>query len=98
FNVASANVSVGDAASAVAAITGARIVERHDGADPRSYAMDTRKLMAVAGGWWRPRGIDASVRDLVAQYRATGLSAAEVDARRYHRLAQFRSRLSRVAP
>ena len=98
YNVASANVSVGEAAAAVAALTGARIVERHDGADPRSYAMDTGKLAGVAGGWWRPRSLEVSVRDLVSHYRAIGLTAADVESRRYHRLAQFRSRFARVEP
>jgi nucleoside-diphosphate-sugar epimerase len=98
YNVASANISVGEAAAAVAALTGARIVERHDGADPRNYAMDTGKLVGVAGGWWRPRGLETSIRDLVSHYHVIGLSAADVETRRYHRIAQFRARLACVEP
>jgi nucleoside-diphosphate-sugar epimerase len=90
YNLAATNVSVGDAARIVARATGARIVERHDAADPRDYAMDTAKLSALAGSWWTPRPLEESVRDLVAHYRATGLTAADVATRRYHRIVQFR--------
>jgi len=91
YNVATTNVSVGDAAAIVSRVTGAKIVERHDGADPRNYAMDTTKLAALAGGWWHPRPLEDSVRDIVAHFRATGLTAEDVATRRYHRIVQFRA-------
>lgn len=96
FNVAAANVSVGEAAALVARATGARIVERYDGADPRDYAMDTDRL-AAAAPWWRPRALDRSVEDLAAFVRRSGMSAEDVRARRYHRLTQYRSRVATPA-
>lgn len=91
FNVASANTSVGEAAALVADLSGARVVERHDGADPRDYAMDTSKLGSLAAGWWRPRPLEASVRDLLRHFRETGLTPADVATRKYHRLAQYQA-------
>ena len=91
YNVASTNVSVGDAAALVAAATGARIVERHNGADPRDYAMDTTRLAGLLGMPWRTRPLAASVDDLVQHFRTIGLSAADVVSRRYHRIVQYQA-------
>jgi len=90
YNVAGANVSVGDAAALVARATNADIVEQHDGADARNYAMDTARLMARAGEWWHPRALDVSVRDLVLHYGAMRLTSRDVRERRYHRIVQYR--------
>jgi nucleoside-diphosphate-sugar epimerase len=92
FNVASANVTVGEAAALVADATGARVVERHDGADPRDYAMDTSKLEGLVGTTWRRHPLSESIADLVRHYRDTGLSANDVATRRYHRIVQYRLR------
>jgi nucleoside-diphosphate-sugar epimerase len=88
YNVASHNMSVGTAAALVARLTGATVVERHDGADPRDYAMDTRRLAASAP-WWRPRPLEDSARDLITYYRETGLTRGDVATRRFHRIAQY---------
>ena len=90
FNVASANMSIGDAAGLVSRATGAPVVERHDGADPRDYAMATGKLEGASGTWWRPRSLDRSVRDLIDHYTQIGLTRDDVATRRYHRIAQYR--------
>ncbi|HEV8228654.1 MAG TPA: SDR family oxidoreductase, partial [Candidatus Limnocylindria bacterium] len=92
YNVAAANISVGEAARLVARMSGAGVVERYDRADPRNYAMDVSKLMRLVGAWWRPRSLEASITDLVADYRDIGLTASEVATRRYHRVGQFLSR------
>ena len=92
YNVAGMNVSVGAAAGIVSGITGSRVVARYDSADPRDYAMDVGRLARVAP-WWTPRALDASVRDLVAHYRAIGLTTGDVRSRRYHRLAQYQDRV-----
>jgi nucleoside-diphosphate-sugar epimerase len=89
YNVASANITVGDAAKVVAAATGAAVVERHNGADPRDYAMDTSLLRRVVGSAWRQRSLEGSVDDLVHHFRAIGLSPADVTSRRYHRIVQY---------
>ncbi|HYR93813.1 MAG TPA: NAD(P)-dependent oxidoreductase [Methylomirabilota bacterium] len=89
YNSAATNTSVGEAAALVSELTSARLVERHDGVDPRDYAMDTSRLRALVGSWWKPRPLAASVRDLVAHYREIGLTAHDVSSRRYHRLAQY---------
>ena len=91
YNVAAANITVGEAAALVAAATGASVVERHDGADPRDYAMDTQRLFRVRPAW-RPRPLAASVADLVAHYREIGITAHDVTSRRYHRIVQFAAR------
>jgi nucleoside-diphosphate-sugar epimerase len=91
YNVASANVTVGDAAKVVAVATGAQIIERHNGADPRDYAMDTSLLRRVVGSSWRQRSLEGSVEDLVRHFRVIGLTAADVASRRYHRIVQFQS-------
>jgi nucleoside-diphosphate-sugar epimerase len=93
-NVAAANVSVGEAAALVARATGAEIVERHDGADPRNYAMATTKLAALAGTWWHPRPLDASIRDLIWHYGEIRLTAREVRERSLHRIVQYRMAVS----
>ena len=61
FNSAATNISVGETAELVARITGARVTERHDGADPRNYAMNTTKLVMVLsiGSLNRPWPSDA---------------------------------------
>jgi dTDP-D-glucose 4,6-dehydratase len=89
YNVAGANVSVGDAAALVARATGAEIVEKHDGADARNYAMDTARLMRLVGDWWHPRALDVSVRDLVFHYGGMRLTSRDVRERRYHRIVQY---------
>ncbi len=91
YNVAACNISVGEAAALVSAMTGAEVVERHGGADPRDYAMDTSRLRGVAG-WWSTRTLESSVADLIVHYREIGLTACDVTSRRYHRIAQFRQR------
>ncbi|OLD33805.1 MAG: hypothetical protein AUI44_00075 [Chloroflexi bacterium 13_1_40CM_2_67_6] len=98
YNSAAANISVGEAAALVARITGATIVERHDGADPRNYAMDTSRLDGVVGSWWHPRPLEDSIRDLLVHYRQCRLTAADVTTRRYHRIIQYRSRPSYLQP
>jgi nucleoside-diphosphate-sugar epimerase len=92
FNSAAQNVSVGEAAALVARATGATVIERHRGSDPRDYAMDTSKLAAVVGSWWRPRSLEASIDDLIVHYRQSRLTARDVATRRYHRIAQYRTR------
>jgi dTDP-4-dehydrorhamnose reductase len=89
YNVAATNITVGDAARLVARLTAASVEERHDGADPRDYAMDTSRLRAVAGEWWRTRSLEQSVRDLVAHYRQCRLTQRDVATRRYHRIVQY---------
>lgn len=91
YNVASANVTVGEAADLVARITGAKIVARYGEADMRSYAMNTTKLERSVGSWWRPRPLAESVADLVRHYREIRLTAADVASRRYHRIAQYKA-------
>ena len=91
FNAAATNLSVSDAARLVAEMTGARVIEHHDGADPRDYAMDTSKLVNLVGSWWQPRPLQVSVRDLIDYYREIGLTAHDVATRRFHRLAQYRT-------
>jgi hypothetical protein len=96
YNSAAGNTSVGEAAQLVARITGARIIERHDGADPRNYAMNTSKLEGAVGTWWDPRPLEASVRDLIVHYRQCKLTAHDVMTRRYHRIVQYRARAARL--
>jgi nucleoside-diphosphate-sugar epimerase len=94
FNAAALNMSVGDAAELVARVTGATVIERHQGSDPRDYAMDTSKLAGLAGSWWHPRPLEDSVRDLITHYRQSRLTARDVETRRYHRIVQYRMRSS----
>jgi len=89
YNVASHNISVGEAARLVAERTGAELVERHDGADARNYAMATDKLAAIAP-WWRPRSLAAAIDDLIWHYGKMRLSSRDVNDRKYHRLVQYR--------
>jgi len=98
YNSAAANISVGEAAALVARITGASVVERHDGADPRNYAMDTSRLDRVVDSWWHPRPLEESIRDLLVHYRQCRLTALDVTTRRYHRIVQYRSRPSHLQP
>jgi nucleoside-diphosphate-sugar epimerase len=91
YNVAATNMSVGEAAGLVAGMTRARIVERHDGADPRNYAMDTARLDLIAASWWHPRDLGVSIADLITYYQSIGLTADDVASRRYHRIAQYRA-------
>ena len=95
YNAAASNIAVGEAAQLVAGITGATVVERHHGADPRNYAMDTSRLEAIAG-WWRPRPLASSVRDLIDHYREIGLTARDITTQRYHRITQYRARIATV--
>lgn len=97
YNSAARNISVGEAADLVARATGAKIIERHHGSDPRDYAMDTSKLSRMVGSWWHPRPLDASVDDLIVHYRESRLSTRDVETRRYHRIVQYRLRASREA-
>jgi len=94
YNVAGGNVSVGEAAALVARATSAEIVEKHDGADPRNYAMTTTKLVALAGAWWHPRPLETSIRDLISHYGAIRLNSRDVRERRYHRIVQYRMAVS----
>jgi nucleoside-diphosphate-sugar epimerase len=96
YNSAALNMSVGEAADLVARATGATVIERHHGSDPRDYAMDTSKLARVAGAWWHPRPLENSVRDLIAHYGQSRLTARDVATRRYHRIVQYRMRSSLV--
>ena len=98
FNSAATNVSVGEAAEVVARITGARVTERHDGADPRNYAMNTTKLDCVVDAWWRPRPLEDSIADLMVHYRQCKLTARDVATRRYHRIVQYRTRGALLQP
>ena len=95
YNAAATNVAVGEAAQLVAGVTGATIVERHHGADPRNYAMDTSRLQGIAE-WWDPRPLASSVRDLMDHYREIGLTARDVTTRRYHRITQYREHIAMV--
>ena len=97
FNVASSNMSVGDAAALVARATGAEIVEQHDGADARNYAMDVSKLRARIGDGWQPRSLEASVNDLMFHYAKMRLTTVDVRERRYHRLVQYRLAVSETS-
>jgi len=90
FNVASTNMSVGDAATLVARATGAEIVEQHGGADARDYAMDTAKVRERLGDVWQPRSLEDSVNDLLFHYAKMRLTSVDVRDRRYHRLVQYR--------
>ena len=94
YNSAALNVSVGEAADLVARVTGATVIERHRGSDPRDYAMDTSKLDLIAGSWWHPRPLEDSVLDLITHYRQSRLTARDVVTRRYHRIVQYRMRTS----
>jgi nucleoside-diphosphate-sugar epimerase len=94
YNSAALNMSVGEAADLVARVTGATVIERHQGSDPRDYAMDTSKLALVAGSWWHPRSLEDSVRDLITHYQQSRLTARDVVTRRYHRIVQYRMRSS----
>jgi nucleoside-diphosphate-sugar epimerase len=94
YNSAALNMSVGDAADLVARVTGARVIERHQGSDPRDYAMDTTKVARVVGSWWHPRSLEDSVGDLIVHYRQSRLTPRDVVTRRYHRIVQYRSRAS----
>ena len=96
YNVASANMTVGEAGALVSAATGARVVERHDGADPRDYAMNTDRLRSLVGAGWTTRALADSVADLVAHYRAIGLTAEDVRTRRYHRIVQYQQQPARA--
>jgi dTDP-4-dehydrorhamnose reductase len=96
YNSAALNISVGEAAALVARVTGARIIERHHGSDPRDYAMDTSKLAHLVSSWWHPRPLEDSVDDLIVHYRQSRLTARDVATRRYHRIAQYRTRSSRL--
>jgi nucleoside-diphosphate-sugar epimerase len=96
YNAAARNISVGEAADLVARVTGANVIERHRGSDPRDYAMDTAKLANVVGSWWHPRPLEVSVNDLIVHYRQSRLTARDVVTRRYHRIAQYQARSSRV--
>jgi nucleoside-diphosphate-sugar epimerase len=89
YNVASENVSVGAVARLVAQRTGAELVERHDGADARDYAMDTSRLQAIAP-WWRPRSLAVAIDDLIWHYGKMRLTSHDVSERKYHRLVQYR--------
>ena len=94
YNSAALNMSVGEAADLVARVTGATVIERHHGSDPRDYAMDTSKLALIAGSWWHPRPLEDSVHDLITHYRQSHLTARDVVTRRYHRIVQYRIRSS----
>ena len=94
YNSAALNMSVGEAAELVARVTGARVIERHQGSDPRDYAMDTSKLDRIARPWWAPRSLEDSIGDLIVHYRQCRLTARDVVTRRYHRLVQYRARTS----
>jgi hypothetical protein len=58
--------------------------------------MDTAKLANVVGSWWHPRPLEVSVNDLIVHYRQSRLTARDVVTRRYHRIAQYQARSSRV--
>ena len=92
YNSAATNLSVGEAAALVARITSSRVIERHDGADPRNYSMDTRKLERIVNTWWHPRPLEESVSDLMLHYQQCKLTASDVTSRRYHRIVQYRTR------
>ena len=92
YNSAATNLSVGEAAALVARITSSRVIERHDGADPRNYSMDTRRLERIVNTWWHPRALEESVGDLMLHYRQCKLTAGDVTSRRYHRIVQYRTR------
>ncbi len=90
------NHRVSDVAEIVArAVPGARIRYADGGGpDPRSYRVDFSKLPRVVPAfrplWTVPRGVD----QLVAAYRAFGLSTQEFLGPRYVRLDRIRQRLA----
>ena len=89
INMATGNIPVGVAASLVAEETGASVVHESAGADRRDYAVDPSRMIQLVPESWAPVSIQKSIRDIVALYRDSGLTAEDVRTKKFHRLRQY---------